>query len=107
VLEVREMLQNIINAVTGDGDGNKKMKRETAAAAGKCRKIEGSVVLMKKNVLDFNDFNASVLDRVHELLGQKVSLQLVSAVNADPSGDYYFFFLSSPVNLLGYIYIYI
>ncbi|KAE8010207.1 hypothetical protein FH972_006597 [Carpinus fangiana] len=78
------MLQNIINAVTGEGDGNKKMTRETAAA-GKCRKIEGSVVLMKKNALDFNDFNASVLDRVHELLGQKVSLQLISAVNADPS----------------------
>lgn len=38
---------------------------------------------MKKNVLDFNDFNASVLDRVHELLGKKVSLQLISAVNAD------------------------
>jgi hypothetical protein len=98
VLEVRVMLQNIISAVTGDGDGNKKMKRETAATAEKCRKIEGSVVLMKKNVLDFNDFNASVLDRVHELLGQKVSLHLISAVNADPSGNYYFF-LSSLVNL--------
>ncbi|KAH7847234.1 hypothetical protein Vadar_023536 [Vaccinium darrowii] len=48
------------------------------------KKIRGTVVLMKKNVLDFNDFNASILDRVHELLGEKVSLQLVSAVNADP-----------------------
>jgi linoleate 9S-lipoxygenase len=40
--------------------------------------------LMKKNVLDFNDFHASFLDRVHELLGQGVSLQLISAVNVDP-----------------------
>lgn len=47
------------------------------------QKIKGTVVLMKKNVLDFNDFHASVLDRVHELLGQGVSLQLISAVNGD------------------------
>ncbi|KAJ6682994.1 LIPOXYGENASE [Salix koriyanagi] len=62
------MLHNIIDAITG---GHKKIK--------------GTVVLMKKNVLDFNDFNASVLDRFHELLGQGVSLQLISAVHADPS----------------------
>ncbi|KAH7846856.1 hypothetical protein Vadar_018932 [Vaccinium darrowii] len=48
------------------------------------KKIKGTVVLMKKNVLDFNDFNASFLDRVHELLGKKVFLQLVSAVHGDP-----------------------
>ncbi|KAJ6775530.1 LIPOXYGENASE [Salix purpurea] len=62
------MLHNIIDAITG---GHKKIK--------------GTVVLMKKNVLDFNDFHASVLDRFHELLGQGVSLQLISAVHADPS----------------------
>ncbi|KAK9931981.1 hypothetical protein M0R45_019234 [Rubus argutus] len=49
------------------------------------QKIKGTVVLMKKNVLDFNDFHASVLDRVHELFGQGVSLQLISAVNGDSS----------------------
>ena len=65
------MLQHIINKITGDDEsGNKK--------------VEGKVVLMKKNVLDFNDFNASVLDGFHELLGQKVSFQLISAVNGDP-----------------------
>lgn len=65
------MLQNIINKITGDDEsGNKK--------------VEGTVVLMKKNVLDFNDFNASVLDGFLELLGQKVSFQLISAVNGDP-----------------------
>ena len=50
----------------------------------KKEKIGGRVVLMKKNVLDFNDFNASILDGLHELLGKKISFQLVSAVNPDP-----------------------
>jgi len=54
-------------------------------------KVKGTVVLMKKNVLDFNDFHASFLDRLHEFLGQKVSLQLISAVNGDP-GEFIFFF---------------
>ena len=64
------MSQEIINKKTGDDEnGNKK--------------IEGTVVLMKKNVLDVNDndFNASVLGRVRELLGQKVFFQLI---NGDP-----------------------
>ena len=68
------MLQNIINKITGNDDDDN----------GNNKKIEGTVVLMKKNVLDFNDFHASLLDRFHELLGQRVSLQLISAVNADP-----------------------
>lgn len=55
------------------------------------QKIKGTVVLMKKNVLDFNDFNASVLDRVHELFGKRVSLQLISAVNRDPGKTFFFF----------------
>ncbi|KAF5952225.1 hypothetical protein HYC85_010169 [Camellia sinensis] len=67
------MLHRVVEGIKGN-DGNDK-------------KIKGTVVLMKKNVLDFNDFNASILDRVHELLGQKVSLQLISAVNADLTGD--------------------
>ncbi|XP_021817418.1 probable linoleate 9S-lipoxygenase 5 isoform X2 [Prunus avium] len=48
------------------------------------KKIKGRVVLMKKNVLDLNDFKASVLDRVHELLGKAVSLRLISSVKGDP-----------------------
>lgn len=71
------MIHNIIKTITSC-DGDKK-------------KIQGKVVLMKKNVLDFNDFNASILDRVHELLGQRVSLQLISAVNGDPSGLFFSF----------------
>ncbi|GAU11519.1 hypothetical protein TSUD_345090 [Trifolium subterraneum] len=46
--------------------------------------IKGRVVLMKKNVLDFKDLSASFLDNLHEFVGKKVSLQLVSAVNGDP-----------------------
>ncbi|KAF5782039.1 putative linoleate 13S-lipoxygenase [Helianthus annuus] len=41
--------------------------------------IIGRVVLIKKNLLDVIDLSASVLDRVHELLGKNVSLQLISA----------------------------
>jgi linoleate 9S-lipoxygenase len=46
--------------------------------------IKGKVVLMKKNVLDFKDLSASFLDNLHEFVGKRVSLQLVSAVNGDP-----------------------
>ncbi|KAH7847289.1 hypothetical protein Vadar_024296 [Vaccinium darrowii] len=66
------MFHHILDAITGENEE---------------KKIKGTVVLMKKDVLDFNDFNASILDGVHELLGQKVFLQLVSAVNADPGFD--------------------
>ncbi|CAJ2631629.1 unnamed protein product [Trifolium pratense] len=46
--------------------------------------IKGRVVLMKKNVLDFKDLSASLLDNLHEFVGKSVSLQLVSASNGDP-----------------------
>ncbi|KAL8211424.1 hypothetical protein R6Q57_005861 [Mikania cordata] len=45
--------------------------------------VKGKVVLMKKNVLDFNDFGASVLDRAHELFGKHISIQFISATHAD------------------------
>ncbi|XP_047315788.1 probable linoleate 9S-lipoxygenase 5 [Impatiens glandulifera] len=47
--------------------------------------VKGKVVLMKKNVLDFSDFNASLGDRINELFGKKISLQLVSSIHSDPS----------------------
>ncbi|GMH07750.1 hypothetical protein Nepgr_009590 [Nepenthes gracilis] len=76
--ERERMFQNLAKAFSKEGH-EKKVKS--------AKKINGTVVLMKKNVLDFNDFNAEVLDRVHELLGQKVSIQLVSAVNCDAAND--------------------
>lgn len=45
--------------------------------------VKGKVVLMKKNVLDFNDFGASALDRAHELFGKHISVQFISATHAD------------------------
>ncbi|PSR85368.1 Linoleate 9S-lipoxygenase [Actinidia chinensis var. chinensis] len=47
------------------------------------KKIKGTAVLMKKNVLDLNDFGASFVDRVHEFLGKGVLLQFVSVVHGD------------------------
>ncbi|XP_058073717.1 probable linoleate 9S-lipoxygenase 5 [Magnolia sinica] len=69
------MLHNIMDAITGKGH------KETGV------KIKGSVVLMKKNVLDFSDFHASLLDRIHELLGKGVSFHLISAVHGDPEKE--------------------
>ncbi|WMV11969.1 hypothetical protein MTR67_005354 [Solanum verrucosum] len=43
------------------------------------QKVKGKVVLMKKNVLDFTDIKAAVVDEVVELLGEKVSFQLISS----------------------------
>ncbi|XP_057992070.1 probable linoleate 9S-lipoxygenase 5 [Hevea brasiliensis] len=51
------------------------------------RKIKGKVVLMKKNVLDFDDIKASCLDRFRELFGKGISIQLISAVHRDPAND--------------------
>lgn len=51
-------------------------------------KIKGKVVVNKKILLDYNEFNDFVsgpVDTFGELLGQRVSLRLVSADNTDPS----------------------
>lgn len=66
------MFQNIIAGFKG------KPKKENV------RTIKGSVVLMKKNVLDFNDLTASLLDRIAEAIGKRVSFELISAVEGDP-----------------------
>nr|AEO13837.1 lipoxygenase [Gladiolus hybrid cultivar] len=47
--------------------------------------IKGKVVLIKKNVLSPNDFNATVLDDAQDFNSQAVSLQLVSATVGDPN----------------------
>ncbi|KAM5561240.1 hypothetical protein ABKV19_022036 [Rosa sericea] len=59
----------------------------TAGEKKKKKKIKGSVVLMRKNVLDFNDLSASAFDTVNELLGQGISVQLVSATKTDQSAN--------------------
>ncbi|KAM1640236.1 hypothetical protein ACFX15_009980 [Malus domestica] len=69
------MLQNIVGKLAGHQEN------------GNHGKINGTVVLMKKSLLDFNDINSSVLDRAHELIGQGVCLQRISAVHADDAGN--------------------
>ncbi|KAL5701873.1 hypothetical protein ACHQM5_027159 [Ranunculus cassubicifolius] len=59
--------------------GRRKIKRLFKHEMGMKHEIKGVVILMKKNALDFNDLAASVIDRVHELIGKRVSLQLVSS----------------------------
>ncbi|RZC94118.1 hypothetical protein C5167_016812 [Papaver somniferum] len=60
------------NSSVNNDDGKMMVMRK------KKMKIKGSVILMKKNVLDFSDFHASLLDRVQELLGHGVSFQLIT-----------------------------
>ncbi|MCE0481753.1 hypothetical protein HAX54_039748 [Datura stramonium] len=66
-------LGKIVDAIIGKDDG---------------KKVKGRVVLMKKNVLDFTDINASVVDEVLEFLGRKVSFQLISSVYVDPENGF-------------------
>ncbi|WVY97469.1 hypothetical protein V8G54_029620 [Vigna mungo] len=49
------------------------------------REVRGRVTLMKKGILDFHDIKANILDRIHELLGRGVSLQLISATSPNPA----------------------
>lgn len=73
----------------------KKTKERLKCEMGECKKIKGKFVLMKKNILDFNDFHASVVDRFHELHGKRVSLQLISSVNGQPTGELILTFLTT------------
>ncbi|KAK6804967.1 hypothetical protein RDI58_002751 [Solanum bulbocastanum] len=62
-----------------DENASKKARYE----AGETKTIKGTVVLMKKNFLDLTDAKDAVVDQIDEILGHKVSLQLISAVNTD------------------------
>ncbi|KAI9088992.1 hypothetical protein K1719_029271 [Acacia pycnantha] len=68
------MFYNILNALYCNSDADGNNHRLT---------IKGTVVLMKKNVLILNDLGASVMDRLSELVGDKVSLRLINSVNVD------------------------
>lgn len=62
---------------------NSKNRYEDEAEMMK-KTIKGTVVLMKKNTLDLNDIGASLLDRVYEIFGKHVSVQLISSTRCDP-----------------------
>ncbi|KAK9070900.1 hypothetical protein SSX86_009468 [Deinandra increscens subsp. villosa] len=57
---------------------------EEMEMAMKKKKIKGTVVLMKKNVLDLKDWGASFLDWVYEIFNKRVSIQLISSAHCDP-----------------------
>lgn len=71
-----EMWEKFLESVCG------KTKDE---AKSEQKKIKGSVVLKKKNIMDVTDVGACILDRVHELFGKGVTFQLVSAHHAHPA----------------------
>ncbi|KAK4491091.1 hypothetical protein RD792_001813 [Penstemon davidsonii] len=60
----------------------KKSKHEVIIGTNNS-KINGVVVLMKKNFLELNDIRESVVDRVDEIMGRKVALQLISSTVLD------------------------
>ncbi|ONM08088.1 Lipoxygenase [Zea mays] len=62
------MLSGIIDGLTG---------------ANKHARLKGTVVLMRKNVLDLNDFGATVVDSISEFLGKGVTCQLISSTLVD------------------------
>ncbi|KAG2546655.1 hypothetical protein PVAP13_9KG038100 [Panicum virgatum] len=64
------MLSGIIDGLTG---------------ANKNARLKGTVVLMRKNVLDLNDFGATVIDGISEFLGKGVTCQLISSTLVDPN----------------------
>ncbi|KAI4367853.1 hypothetical protein MLD38_016477 [Melastoma candidum] len=74
------MLEEVIGAIKEKVGHHVKPK---AGSSGDSHKVPATVVLMKKNVLDLDDFDASVIDDLDEMLGKKVSLRLISAVNGD------------------------
>ncbi|XVE89677.1 hypothetical protein DITRI_Ditri20bG0015200 [Diplodiscus trichospermus] len=65
---------NVLDQVTGKN----KFSKQT---------IRGSVVLVKKNVFDLTSIVGGAADSVLEFIGQGVTLQLVSAENADPANE--------------------
>lgn len=64
-----------------------KSNNNNMVVSGGSRKIRGEVVLMKKNVMDFTDIRASFTDRIFELLGKGVSMQLISKSQPEPAGQ--------------------
>ena len=61
------MLGGILDSLTGN----------------KNARLKGTVVLMRKNVLELNDFSATVIDGISEFLGKGVTCQLVSSTVVD------------------------
>ncbi|KAK3418575.1 hypothetical protein EUGRSUZ_H04500 [Eucalyptus grandis] len=81
-------------SVASNENGNKKMRCEAEELEG--GRIRGQVVLRKKKATDFTSFASTIVevgrglvDKVtgHELGGKDVSVQFISAVNADHGNE--------------------
>ncbi|XP_071716401.1 probable linoleate 9S-lipoxygenase 5 [Rutidosis leptorrhynchoides] len=72
----------VMDVIKCGKNSNKSFGDETENTMKK--KIKGTIVLMKKNFLDLNNFGASFLDRVYEIIGKRVSIQLISSTHSDP-----------------------
>ncbi|XP_031113123.1 probable linoleate 9S-lipoxygenase 5 [Ipomoea triloba] len=79
-----QMLERVLEMICGKNRDEPKEESNNNGAI----KIKGKVALMKKNVLDLKDVGAALVDRIHEVFGKGISLQLVSAVHADPANGY-------------------
>lgn len=58
---------------------------DSLTGANKNARLKGTVVLMRKNVLDLNDFGATIIDGIGEFLGKGVTCQLISSTVVDNS----------------------
>ncbi|MQM17272.1 hypothetical protein Taro_050241 [Colocasia esculenta] len=74
------IFHRLVDAVTG-AKHETHLKKDAVTAA----MIKGTVVLIKSNVLGFNDFKDSLLDGLDELVGNRVYFELVSATVGDPN----------------------
>lgn len=77
-----QMLEKLLEMICGKSQVEEEEEEEGPKE--ESNKIKGKVVLMKKNVLDFKDVGAALVDRIHEVFGKGISLQLVSVDHADP-----------------------
>ncbi|KAK2999069.1 hypothetical protein RJ639_024028 [Escallonia herrerae] len=92
------MSRKAVDLVMEEEDRNKRMRYETDE-----RRIKGTVVLMKKkNLLKLKDSAESAHDWLDEIVGNKVSLQLISAVNGDPDAKELRGKLGKPAQLEGW-----
>ncbi|XP_037427188.1 linoleate 9S-lipoxygenase 1-like [Triticum dicoccoides] len=56
---------------------------DSLTGANKSARLKGTVVLMRKNVLDLNDFGATIMDGIGEFIGKGVTCQLISSTLVD------------------------
>ncbi|KAF5786360.1 putative linoleate 9S-lipoxygenase [Helianthus annuus] len=81
---LKKQVMGVMNMMPCVKNTNNKSVHESEMSMKK--PIKGTVVLMKKNVLDVKDFGASFFDWVYETIFHKrVSIQLISSTHCDPS----------------------